>query len=103
MCETGQYFVERGEREMADHTIYWKRLNLCAEIIRANGEITRLQLARKLTEKRMPCTPWTIDKIKPDILEMFEDIVYHKTQKKFFIKDNFSFSTLSPKEKEELK
>lgn len=88
---------------MTDHTIYWKRLNLCAEIIRANGEITRLQLARKLTEKRMPCTPWTIDKIKPDILEMFEDIVYHKTQKKFFIKDNFSFSTLSPKEKEELK
>lgn len=85
------------------NTIYWKRLNLCAEIIRANGEISRLQLARKLTEKKMPCTPWTIDKIKPDILELFEDIMYSKSQKKFLIKDNFSFSTLSPKEKQELK
>ena len=83
------------------NTIYWKRLNLCAEIIRAHGEVSRLQLASMLTEKRMPCTPWTIDKIKPDILELFEDIIYNKVHKKFFIKD--TFSTLSPKEKEELK
>ena len=88
---------------MIDHTIYWKRLNLCAEIIRKNGEISRLQLASKLTELRMPCTPWTIDKIKPDILEMFEDIIYSKSQKKFLIKESFSFSLLSPKEKEEMK
>ena len=85
------------------NTIYWKRLNLCAEIIRTHGEVSRLQLARMLTDKRMPCTPWTIDKIKPDILELFEDIIYDKSHKKFLIKDNFSFSTLSPKEKEEMK
>jgi len=95
-------FRERVERELSN-TIYWKRLNLCAEIIRTNGEITRLQLARKLTEMKMPCTPWTVDKIKPDILELFEDIIYSKSQKKFLIKSNFSFSTLSPKEKEEMK
>lgn len=68
-------------------TIYWKRLNLCAEIIRNNGEVTRLQLARKLTSFGMPCTPWTIDKIKPDILELFEDIIYDKYQRIFLTKE----------------
>jgi len=52
---------------------------------------------------KMPCTPWTVDKIKPDILELFEDIIYSKSQHKFLLKSNFSFSTLSPKEKEEMK
>ncbi len=80
------------------NTIYWRRLNLCAEIIRSNGEITRLQLARKLTEKRMPCTPWTIDKIKPDILELFEDIIYDKYQKKFMITNVLPISIVSPQE-----
>ena len=51
---------------MADSKIYWRRLNLCAEIIRAQGEVSRLQLARALTEKGLPTTQWTIDKIKPD-------------------------------------
>ncbi len=65
------------------NTIYWKRLNLCAKIIRTNGNVSRLALARKLSEKNMPCTPWTIDKIKPDILELFEDITYDRSTKKF--------------------
>lgn len=69
------------------NTIYWRRLNLCAEIIRTNGAVTRLQLTRKLIEKKMHCTPWTIDKIKPDILELFEDIIYDRSQKKFMIKN----------------
>ena len=85
---------------MTNSTIYWKRLNLCAEIIRSNGEVTRLQLARKLIEKRMPCTPWTIDKIKPDILELFEDIIYDGSQKKFMINNVLPLSILSPKENE---
>ena len=88
---------------MADTKIYWRRLNLCAEIIRAQGEITRLQLARTLTEKGLPTTPWTIDKIKPELAELFIDIKYNKSQKIFFIKEEFSFSSLSPIEKEELK
>jgi len=88
---------------MADNKIYWKRLNLCAEIIRANGEISRLQLARKLTEKGISTTPWTVDKIKSDLMEMFTDIIYNKSQKKFFVKTEFSFSTLSPEEKAEMK
>ena len=88
---------------MADSKIYWRRLNLCAEIIRAQGEVSRLQLARALTEKGLPTTPWTIAKIKPDLAEMFTDIKYNKLQKIFFIKGDFSFSTLSPIEKEEMK
>jgi len=88
---------------MADSKIYWRRLNLCAEIIRAQGEVSRLQLARALTEKGLPTTPWTIDKIKPDLAEMFTDIKYNKLQKIFFIKGDFSFSSLSPIEKEEMK
>lgn len=86
------------------NTIYWKRLNLCAEIIRANGEITKLQLARTLTEKGMDTTPWTIDKIKPEIQELFTDIKYNKKFKKFFIITDSSLSTLSSLQKpEELK
>ena len=57
--------------------LYWKRLIMCAEIIRANGEITRLGLASELTNKKLSNTPWTIDKIKPDILEMYSDIKYN--------------------------
>ena len=87
---------------MREAKIYWRRLNLCAEIIRANGEITRLQLARTLTEKGISTTPWTIDKIKPDLMEMFTDIIYNKNQKIFLIKSDFSFSSLSKKDKEEL-
>jgi len=81
--------------------LYWKRLVLCAEIIRANGEITRLGLARELTNKKLSTTPWTIDKIKPDILEMYDDIKYNNNIKKYYIIDNISLSTLSPLEKEE--
>jgi len=88
---------------MTDTKVYWKRLNLCAEIIRANGEISRLQLARTLTEKGISTTPWTVDKIKPDLMEMFTDIIYNKSQKKFFVKTEFSFSSLSPEEKQEMK
>lgn len=84
--------------------IYWKRLNLCAEIIRANGEISKLQLARTLTEKGLDTTPWTIDKIKPEIQELFTDIKYNKRFKKFFIITDSSLSTLSSLQKpEELK
>lgn len=42
----------------------------------------------------MPCTPWTIDKIKPDILELFEDIIYDRSKKKFL-----ATNTISPIEK----
>ncbi len=83
--------------------LYWKRLNLCAEIIRAKGEISRLGLARELTTKKLETTPWTIDKIKPDILEMYSDINYNNNIKKFFINSNISLSTLSPETKKELK
>lgn len=86
------------------NTIYWKRLNLCAEIIRANGEISKLQLARTLSEKGMDTTPWTIDKIKPEIQELFTDIKYNKKLKKFFVLTDSSLSTLSSLQKpEELK
>ena len=86
------------------NTMYWKRLNLCAEIIRSNGEITKLALARALTEKGMETTPWTIDKIKPEIQELFTDIKYNKKVKKFFIITDSSLSTLSSLQKpEELK
>ena len=88
---------------MRANTIYWKRLNLCAELIRSQGELSRLELARLLNEKGLPTTPWTIDKIKPDLMEMFDDIRYNKSHKKFFINTEFSFSSLSKKEKEELK
>lgn len=88
---------------MVNNTIYWKRLNLCAEIIRAQGEVTRLKLAQLLNDKGLPTTPWTIDKIKPDLMEMFVDIRYNKSHKKFFIKTEFSFSSLSPEEQKELK
>jgi len=85
-------------------TIYWKRLNLCAEIIRANGEITKLQLARTLSHKGVDTTPWTIEKIKPEIEELFTDIKYNKKLKKFFILTDSSLSTLSSLQKpEELK
>lgn len=80
---------------MRNNTIYWKRLNLCAELIRSHGELTRLELARLLNDKGLPTTPWTIDKIKPDLMEMFDDIRYNKSHKKFFIKTEFSFSSLS--------
>lgn len=78
-------------------------MNLCAEIIRAQGEVTRLKLAQLLNDKGLPTTPWTIDKIKPDLMEMFVDIRYNKSHKKFFIKTEFSFSSLSPEEQKELK
>ncbi len=82
---------------------YFKRLNLCAEIIRANGEVSKLQLARILSDKGMSTTPWTIDKIKPELIEMFDDIIYNKKTKKYFIKEDISLSTLSNLEKVELK
>ncbi len=76
-------------------TIYWKRLNLCADIIRASDPLSRLQLARRLSDKGIPCTPWTIDKIKPDILEMFGDIIYDRSTKKFLTENILPLSILS--------
>jgi hypothetical protein len=71
---------------------YWKRLILCGKIIRETGEISRLGLARELTNKGIPTTPWTIDKIRDDIEEMYDDIKYQK--KIFYIIDNLSLSLL---------
>jgi len=60
---------EKNKRRSA----YYLRLELAEQIIREQKRITRIQLAREI-DKKIQTTPWTIDKMKKDILEESSDI-----------------------------
>jgi len=53
--------------------IYFQRLELAEQIIRNQKRISRIRLAREI-DKKIPTTPWTVDKMKKDILEESFDI-----------------------------
>ena len=64
---------------------YYQRLTRAGPIIREHKECSRLMLARSLENMGIPTTPWTIDKIKNDILEMYQDIEYNPKLKVFYV------------------
>lgn len=82
-------------------SVYWKRLSMCGPIIRELNGATRLTLARELTRRKLETTPWTIDKIRNDIVEMFDDINYDFEKKIFIIIDTSLVRSL-PEEKLEV-
>jgi len=66
--------VKRQDREkQKKRGRYFQRLELAPEIIRRNGRISRLNLAREI-DKEIETTPWTIDKMKKDILAENRDL-----------------------------
>ena len=95
---------------MRERNVYYRRLIESGKIIREFGECTRLQLARELEYSGIPTTPWTIDKIRNDILEMYLDIEYNRKEKLFYTyttvdQESFSLSKngeLGPKTQQEL-
>jgi len=65
---------------------YYQRLIRAGPIIRDRKECSPLGLALALEETGLSTTPWTIDKIKNDILEMYSDIGYDPKSRKFYIR-----------------
>ena len=63
---------------------YFQRLSLAQEIIRKEKRISRLNLAREI-DKKIPTTPWTIDKMKKDILEESFDIKWDGKISQYYI------------------
>jgi len=65
---------------------YYQRLTRAGPIIREHEECSQLMLARSLENIGIPTTPWTIDKIKNNILEMYPDIDYNPKLKLFYVR-----------------
>ncbi len=65
---------------------YYQRLTRAGPIIREHKECSQLMLARSLENMGIPTTPWTIDKIKNNILEMYPDIDYDPKLKLFYVR-----------------
>jgi len=65
---------------------YYQRLARAGPIIREHKECSQLMLASSLQNIGIPTTPWTIDKMKNDILEMYPDIEYNPMLKVFYVR-----------------
>ncbi len=63
---------------------YYQRLSLAQEIIRREKRISKLNLAREI-DKIIQTTPWTIDKMKKDILEESFDIKWDGKLSQYYI------------------
>jgi len=63
---------------------YFQRLALAQEIIRKEKRISRLNLSREI-DKKISTTPWTIDKMKKDILEESFDIKWDGKLSQYYI------------------
>lgn len=64
--------------------VYFQRLELAEQIIRDQKRISRIKLAREI-DKKIPTTPWTIDKMKKDILEESFDIKWDGKLSQYYI------------------
>ena len=75
---------KNAKREQKRHGKYFQRLELAGKIIREREEISKLELTREI-DKQIETTPWTIDKMKNDILETFPDIQYNKALRGYYV------------------
>lgn len=77
------------------HLVKWR------ERILKDGEADAFTLANTSG------SPWTLEKLGKYLTQMFPDIEYSKKHKKWYVKYQYtienSLSTLSPKEKKEMK
>ena len=64
---------------------YYRRLTEAGPIIREYKECSKLMLARSLVNMGIHTTPWTIEKMKYDIVEMYEDIDYNPKSRRFYV------------------
>jgi len=82
-----------GEREIKKNQgKYFQRLEIIGQIVRERKEISELELTREI-DYLIPTTPWTIKRMKPDILETYQDIQYSKSIRGYYVYttlDNFT-------------
>lgn len=64
--------------------VYYKRLELATQIIRRQKRISRVQLAREI-DKTIQTTPWTLDKMKKDILEENKDVRWDGKASRYYV------------------
>jgi len=64
---------------------YYQRLTKAGPIIRERKECSPLGLASALDNMGIPTTPWTIDKMKYDIVEAYPDIDYNPKSRRFYV------------------